>query len=195
MPTQSTTIHLPLLDTLQLASPCPARWEDMTGDARKRHCAQCDLDVHNISEMTRDEAEGLLATLAHGRVCAQFYRRRDGTILTRDCPLGIAAARARVLKSAARIAAALGLAVLAASAARASQDKSWGNWGWALRMRNTAPVTWVSWKISSGWNALFPPPPGFGMRLGGAIAGPFGTPPPTLGKYGQFGPHPMEYRR
>lgn len=196
MATTSTTIHLLLLDNIQLAYPCPARWEDMTGDNRKRHCAQCDLDVHNIADMTRDDAEALLSTVSEGRVCARFYRRRDGTILTRDCPVGIRAARIKLLKATSRIAAALGLAMLSAAAAKAAQNKSWGNYGWSMRLSNVAPVQWVSWKAGAAWNKLFPPLPGRGIMLGGAIAGPPGNPPPVQTKSGSpYGPHQWEYNQ
>jgi hypothetical protein len=76
------------LDNLRVASPCPATWESMTGDSRVRHCQECKLNVYNISEMTRSEAERLIAS-REGRLCVRFYRRADGTILTRDCPRGL----------------------------------------------------------------------------------------------------------
>jgi hypothetical protein len=145
----STAIHLPLLDRIHVASPCSASWDAMTGDDRTRHCAQCDLDVHNIAELTRDEAEQVLAKLAEGRVCARFFRRTDGTILTKDCPVGLAAIRRRVLTATSRVAAAIGLAVLAGAAARAAQDKSWGNWGWSIRLSNSPPVRWATCKVQS----------------------------------------------
>jgi hypothetical protein len=59
----------------------------MTGDNRVRHCQECKLNVYNLSEMTRSEAERLIAG-REGRLCVRFYRRADGTILTRDCPWG-----------------------------------------------------------------------------------------------------------
>src|SRR5579862_1598441 len=144
-------------DSIRIATPCPARWEDMTGDAVVRRCAQCDLDVHNISEMTREQAEGVLARLAEGRVCARFFRRADGTILTRDCPVGIAAARRRILKAVSRCAAAIGLAVIAGAAAKASQNAQWGNWGWSIRLSNVAPIQWARYRVQQGWYAMFPP--------------------------------------
>lgn len=101
------TVPLPLLPQIRIASPCSARWEDMTGDSPTRHCAQCDLDVHNLSAMTADEAEAFLrARAGAGRVCARFYRRTDGTILTRDCPVGLALWRRRAAGAVTRIAAA-----------------------------------------------------------------------------------------
>jgi len=64
----------------------------MTGDDRVRYCQECQLNVYNLSDMTRAEAEQLIAS-REGRLCVRFYRRADGTILTRDCPTGL---RARV---------------------------------------------------------------------------------------------------
>jgi hypothetical protein len=53
------------LDNVQLAFECPMRWEKLglCGDAedRKRFCSQCQKHVHNLSAMTRPEAERLLA--------------------------------------------------------------------------------------------------------------------------------------
>jgi hypothetical protein len=75
------------LDNLKVASPCPANWNEMIGDARRRHCSECKLNVYNLSEMTRREAEDFIIN-AEGRVCVKFYRRADGTVLTKDCPVG-----------------------------------------------------------------------------------------------------------
>lgn len=188
-------VHLPLLDSVRIASPCPARWEDMTGDERVRHCAQCDLDVHNLSAMTRVEAEGVLQGLANGRMCARFYRRADGTILTKDCPVGIAAVRRRVLRAASRVAAALGLAVLASAAARASQDTRWGNYGWSMRLNNAPQVQWLAWKANELRYSLFPPKMPAGGWLSGSVAlrMPAGDPPPVVGSNGAYGPKEWEF--
>ncbi len=75
------------LDGIKVASPCSANWEEMYGDARQRHCGDCKMNVYNLSEMTKQEAENLVMN-AEGRLCARFYRRADGTILTKDCPVG-----------------------------------------------------------------------------------------------------------
>ncbi|HJQ35263.1 MAG TPA: carboxypeptidase-like regulatory domain-containing protein [Pyrinomonadaceae bacterium] len=88
-----------LLERLRVASPCPASWEAMEGDERVRFCRQCELHVYNLSAMTRAEAESLVAR-TEGRLCARLYRRADGTVLTSDCPRGLAAARRRVARSA-----------------------------------------------------------------------------------------------
>jgi hypothetical protein len=60
----------------------------MIGDQRVRFCGQCELKVYNLSAMTRTQAEDLIAG-TEGRLCVRFYRRRDGSILTEDCPVGL----------------------------------------------------------------------------------------------------------
>jgi hypothetical protein len=76
------------LDKLYIAAPCNAKWEDMQGDERVRMCSQCAKNVYNISDMSKGEAEDFLQV--HGvAVCMRFYKRRDGTIITDDCPVGL----------------------------------------------------------------------------------------------------------
>jgi hypothetical protein len=87
----------PGLENLKIASPCSVSWASMTGDERVRACAQCRLNVYNISEMTRAEAEALIAE-KEGKLCVRIYRRADGTILTRDCPVGLRAARLKLAR-------------------------------------------------------------------------------------------------
>jgi hypothetical protein len=59
----------------------------MFGNDRVRFCGECKLNVYNLSGMTRTEAESLIIN-TEGRLCVRFYRRRDGSILTQDCPVG-----------------------------------------------------------------------------------------------------------
>ena len=75
------------LDNLKIASPCSADWNAMQGDERKRYCGECRLNVYNLSGMTRYDAEHLLR-LSEGRLCVRYFLRADGTVLTRDCPVG-----------------------------------------------------------------------------------------------------------
>jgi hypothetical protein len=82
------------LNNIKIASPCSADWEGMFGDERKRFCGDCKLNVYNISGMTRTEAERLLEQ-SEGRLCVRYYRRADGTILTKDCPVGWAKIKQR----------------------------------------------------------------------------------------------------
>ena len=94
------------IDRLRIATPCPISWEQMTGDNRVRFCGHCQLNVYNVSELSRIEAEALMAS-AEGRICARLYRRADGTILTKDCPVGLRALRMQVSKRAAAVFAAI----------------------------------------------------------------------------------------
>jgi hypothetical protein len=89
--------QLDVLANIRIASPCTVPWSGMSGDNRTRHCGECNLNVFNLSDMTRIEAEQLI--LAHdGRLCVTYFQRSDGTVLTRDCPIGLAAARRRIAR-------------------------------------------------------------------------------------------------
>jgi hypothetical protein len=81
------------LDHVEVASPCArVAWEDMhpvgAGD-RVRRCDECALDVHDLSALTRDEAEALLRASDGRRLCVRLFRREDGRVLTSDCPLAL----------------------------------------------------------------------------------------------------------
>jgi hypothetical protein len=94
------------LDTIQVASPCDAAWDDMAGTERMRFCHLCRKTVYNLSAMTREQAERLIRQ-KEGRACVRLYRRRDGTVLTSDCPVSLRAARRRLALWAGGIAAGL----------------------------------------------------------------------------------------
>jgi hypothetical protein len=94
---------LPILDQISIASPCQASWDEMKGDGRKRFCSQCSLHVYNLSEMSRTEAAKFIAQ-AEGRTCVRFFRRADGTLLTRDCPVGVRSVRQRLIRAVAALA-------------------------------------------------------------------------------------------
>lgn len=74
------------LEGVRVARPCPARWEEMAGDDRVRFCSACRKNVYNLSAMTESAALELLQS--RGEVCGLLYRRRDGTVLAADCPVG-----------------------------------------------------------------------------------------------------------
>ena len=97
----STTIDL---DRVGVAKPCKANWNEMSGDDRVRHCGDCKLDVYDISTMSRTEAQEFLASrTGAGRTCIRFFRRADGRLLTRDCPVGVRAAWRRMTWAAAAL--------------------------------------------------------------------------------------------
>jgi len=87
------------LSRLRVASPCPVSWESMSGTNRVRYCAQCSLNVYNISELTREETKSLIAS-SEGRICARLFRRADGTLITRDCPVGLRSLHKRIARRA-----------------------------------------------------------------------------------------------
>lgn len=87
------------LEQVRVAAPCRADWEKMVGGERVRYCGSCSLHVYNLSGMTRREAE-VLVTGSESRLCVRFYRRADGTILTRNCPVGLSALKRRVAHAA-----------------------------------------------------------------------------------------------
>jgi len=83
------------LDNVRVASPCNADWEEMIGNDRARFCGQCNLNVYNLSSMTRAEAEQLIGN-TEGRLCVRYFSRADGSIITENCPVGLRAVRRRV---------------------------------------------------------------------------------------------------
>jgi len=56
---------------IQIRKPCPKLWDDLQGDERRRFCSECSLHVLNAAELTRREAEELVAG-AQGRVCMRI---------------------------------------------------------------------------------------------------------------------------
>jgi hypothetical protein len=115
--------RLPVLDQIQVASPCTADWSQMTGDDRTRHCGACQKNVYNLSGMTRAEAEALLIE-RNGDLCVRYYQRHDGTILLADCSVGVQRKRDRrrtVARAAAIVAGGLAIAGGAAVVATATE--------------------------------------------------------------------------
>ncbi len=100
-----------MLENIRIASPCHASWEAMQGDEQQRFCSACNKHVYNLSAMTREDAEKLLAS--GQQICGRFYRRADGTILTEDCPVGLRAKAQRIRRRwSVAIAGALGLSTM-----------------------------------------------------------------------------------
>jgi hypothetical protein len=78
------------LDAISIATPCEMDWDAMTGDERVRFCGGCHKNVYNFAAMTLSEGLALLEA-TEGKVCGRISRRRDGTVITGDCPVGVAA--------------------------------------------------------------------------------------------------------
>jgi hypothetical protein len=72
------------LDAITIPTHCTVPWAEMEGGDRSRLCAKCQHTVHDVSELTTDEALALLCE--PGRApCLRIYRRPDGRVLTADC--------------------------------------------------------------------------------------------------------------
>ena len=82
---------------LRIASPCSANWDLMVGNDRVRYCADCKLNVYNFSVMSQSEIDFLVRN-KQGRLCARFFQRRDGRVLTQDCPVGFHSRIKRISK-------------------------------------------------------------------------------------------------
>lgn len=102
------------LENLTIASPCTAEWNAMTGDDRVRHCPQCKLNVYNLSELSRPQAEQLLKE-KEGKLCVRYYQRHDGTILTKNCPAALRRAQQALQRMVAAIAGLFGLVLSGAT--------------------------------------------------------------------------------
>jgi hypothetical protein len=114
------------LANIQIASPCPARWDQMEGDERARFCGQCNKHVYNLSAMSAEAAAALVRE-KEGNLCARFYRRADGTMLHgEDCPVGLVARQWRRVKSFAGAAASLVLLLMGVSKTQAGDQASEG---------------------------------------------------------------------
>lgn len=106
---------LPVLGEVRVASPCHADWNLMTGDEQSRFCEKCAKNVYNLSAMTTEQAENLIRE-KEGDLCVRYYQRKDGTVLTADCPVGV---RRKRVKAVAFVA---GLGVTAGFGLNAYQD-------------------------------------------------------------------------
>jgi hypothetical protein len=110
-----------LLSDIRIASPCTVSWEQMAGNDQVRHCAQCNLNVYNFSEMTAQQVEQLITASNGERVCGRLYRRADGSILTSDCPVGL---RARIHRVSRRLSTALAAVMSLACTAKAKPQQA-----------------------------------------------------------------------
>ena len=72
-----------------IASPCNEKWDDMSGDAKCRHCTLCDKKVYDFAAMSDEEILDLVKPSKKDPNCAYVFRREDGTIMLEDCPNGI----------------------------------------------------------------------------------------------------------
>lgn len=94
----------------------------MVGDDRVRHCGVCDKHVYTLDTLSAPEVRELVLK-TEGRICWRFFVRKDGTVLTRDCPVGLARVRRRSLA----LAGALCVLVLGTTA-QGLRELGWWDW-------------------------------------------------------------------
>ena len=73
---------LPPESPLRIKTPCPKTWDQLTGGESKRYCSECSLHVHNAAQLTRDEAQALVAN-ADARVCMRMELDLSGAPIHR----------------------------------------------------------------------------------------------------------------
>lgn len=83
------------VNKLSVAKPCSMSWENMSGDEKTRLCNACDMNIYNLSKMTSQEITSLIQN-REGRLCGRIYKRTDGTVMTKDCPVGLRAYRKKI---------------------------------------------------------------------------------------------------
>ena len=71
------------LDQVAIETPCPMKWANLDGGDKQRFCGECSLHVHNLSAMTRGEAQELIEeeTASGERVCVTFKRDVNGELV------------------------------------------------------------------------------------------------------------------
>lgn len=159
------------LPMLKIASPCHMSWDDLTpvaGEANRRSCEECGLHVHNFGAMTPDEIERVM-TSSNGRVCASAYVRTDGTVILRDCPVGLRAVRQKVLRGVARVAAVVAFAATGTFLWASGRKDAWQE----TRLRTLEPFATIAAKLDP--SVVAPPR---GLRMAGEVC-PVSPPTPA----------------
>ena len=76
--------EIPLLNQIYIEKPCTANWDAMTAiqGEQVKHCAHCQKNVYNLSAMTEQDAENLLAQMPN--LCVRYSQNDEGQILTEE---------------------------------------------------------------------------------------------------------------
>jgi hypothetical protein len=67
-------------DQLRVLQPCPESFDAMRGRGASRFCERCTKHVHNLSDMTKRDAEALLDRHAGESICIRYRFGRDGQV-------------------------------------------------------------------------------------------------------------------
>lgn len=71
----------------KLSYVCPIAWTSMRGDERERYCSKCARTVVNVSLLTSEQREALLANPPPGGLCVAYYQRLAGEMVSAENPL------------------------------------------------------------------------------------------------------------
>ncbi|MFL5321559.1 MAG: hypothetical protein ACJ790_17990 [Myxococcaceae bacterium] len=123
----------------KVASPCSADWSRMSGDERARFCGQCKKHVYDLSALRNDEVRALVQK-TEGKLCAKFYQRADGTVLTADCPVGVARHRRVLAAAAVLVFTLIAFPVLLAAASRQKATDGGIDWDRVEQFARQAPL-------------------------------------------------------
>jgi len=71
---------------IPIASPCTADWTTMKPSDKSRFCGECKKFVHDLSQMTSDEARALLRAPATEGLCIRYLYDQYGNVVFRPEP-------------------------------------------------------------------------------------------------------------
>lgn len=125
----------------------------MSGDDRVRFCGSCCKHVYNISDLSRAEAEAFLRDNGVSK-CVKFYRKKDGTIITDDCPIGLRKIRDRA-RAVARLVASI-IAVCLSFAAASAREPFRTKFPKEIVIVNDSPVSYPG-RLAFRANVQLPP--------------------------------------
>jgi hypothetical protein len=72
---------------IPISTPCGADWRTMKPSDTKRFCDTCKKHVHDLSAMTRGEAQAVLASPPVEGLCVRYLRDAHGDIVFRQGPI------------------------------------------------------------------------------------------------------------
>jgi hypothetical protein len=106
---------------IEIPEPCHADWATMRPEEKGRFCFECSKKVHDLSAMTKPEAQDFLRSTGCADICVSYEHHEDGTLVFRDpaprpAPM-VPLARLRRPRSVAAAVAGAGMAVALAACA------------------------------------------------------------------------------
>lgn len=87
-----------LLDHCAVAAPCSGACATSDGNPRVSLCQRCGLFLYDVENLSPGAAH-TLTVRTEGQTSGRLFKRRDGKVMTRNCPVGLEELRARLRKS------------------------------------------------------------------------------------------------